>query len=269
MRQTSGEWRVHTVSPSVLSSKYSSRISSIPSSPVERVNEGSNSDSLHDKSLSVAYGGDLGTFSVRSTPGSPSEGSKPQPRQKKAEIGNERSLPSSPPATIGQTSISAAQPASPTKVMPEDGAFSSAPLPQSQGSPHAVGEQKPSRWLAEGTLAVIQGISNKPHYNGLHVMVLARLEDDDYHNDQYDCKLLHPSNAVDVKPTVVIRGLNLRVLDSQNMTRVSQESRVAGHREQETVIPNANWDPAQVPVCCNDPCAVGDLLTDVTCCMRL
>ena len=266
MRQSSGEWRVHTVSPSVLSSKYSSRISSISSSPFERVNEGSNSDSLHDESLSV--GGDLGTSSVHSTPGSPSEGSKPQTKQLPSPGGNERSLPSSPPATIGQTSLSAAQLASPTKAVPEDGASSSASLSQSQGSPHG-GEQKLSRWLAEGTLAVIRGISNKPHYNGLHVMVLARLEDDDNHNDQYECKLLHPNNAVDVKPTVVVRGLNLRVLDSQNVTHLSQESRVAGHREQGTVIqgtviPNDNWDTAEVPVCCNDPCAVGDLLTVVT-----
>lgn len=96
---------------------------------------------------------------------------------------------------------------------------------------------------------MIQGISNRPHYNGLHVVVLARLEDDDDHHEQYDCKLLHPN--VDMKPTVVVRGLNLRMLDPQNMSHVSQESKVAGRCEQETVIPNDNGDPLQVPVCCN------------------
>jgi len=123
----------------------------------------------------------------------------------------------------------AAQPTTPTKSMPEDGTFSSTPLPKSQGSPPAGGERKQSNWLAEGTLAVIQGISNKPHYNGLHVMVKVRLKDDDKHNDQYNCKLLHPNEAqaVGVKPTLVVRGLNLRVLDSQDMTHVSQDWRAA------------------------------------------
>jgi hypothetical protein len=123
----------------------------------------------------------------------------------------------------------AAQPPTPTKSMPEDGTCSSTPLPKSQGSPPAGGERKQSNWLAEGTLAVIQGISNKPHYNGLHVMVKVRIKDDDKHNDQYNCKLLHPNEAqaVGVKPTVVVRGLNLRVLDSQDMAHVSQDSRAA------------------------------------------
>jgi hypothetical protein len=104
-----------------------------------------------------------------------------------------------------------------------------------EASPHAGGERKQSNWLAEGTLAVIEGISNKPHYNGLHVMVQARLKDDDKHNDQYTCTLLHPNEAqaVSVKPNLVVRGLNLRVLDSQDMTHVSQDSRTAGKRPKE------------------------------------
>lgn len=123
----------------------------------------------------------------------------------------------------------AAQPTKPSKSMSEDGTFSSTPLPKSQGLPPAGGERQQSNWLAEGTLAVIQGISNKPHYNGLHVMVKARLKDDDKHNDQYNCKLLNPNEAqaIGVKPTVVVRGLNLRVLDSHDMTHVSQDSRAA------------------------------------------
>jgi hypothetical protein len=92
-----------------------------------------------------------------------------------------------------------------------------------QGSPHADGNRKKSGRLAMGTLAVIQGISSKPHYNGLHVVVQAQLKDD----DKYNVKLLHPNETIDVKPNVIVKGLNLRVLDSRDMTQASRDSRAA------------------------------------------
>jgi hypothetical protein len=92
-----------------------------------------------------------------------------------------------------------------------------------QGSPHTDGNRKKSGRLALGTLAAIQGISSKPHYNGLHVVVQAQLKDD----DKYNVKLLHPNETIDVKPNVIVKGLNLRVLDSRDMTQASRDSRAA------------------------------------------
>jgi len=94
--------------------------------------------------------------------------------------------------------------------------------PVVQGSHRVSGIQKPRR-LAQGTLAVLQGITSKRHYNGLHVMVQGYLVD----GDKYNVRVLHPNEDNDVKSNVIVKGDNLRLQNLQESTLVSRDSRAA------------------------------------------